>query len=826
MRKFQKDLRKNIKEIISILLSLVLILGTLAIPAKVTAAGGTTSGRTFTFSATSTLSSGEYLFPGDVLSPQTFTESGTETTANVDVLYKIRYPGPVSDHYTRINNFTENYTIPASIGDSEYNSYIYYASANAEESLEPTPGKKYWGVTLDAFPGFQIIYHDVEGNVINEFGSQYFFCDYNEENLPGLNSNLTELDITLAEDDTLGVQRGWSSNPDYIDSATNSGDYFTVSEEGPAYLEYEEFWYAMSSVQNGILNLYPIFDLAPSTLSVKADNYEVGGELPLTINTNRKDEYKLSYEKKNSDGTFTELSAAPTTAGNYRVTVSFTASDTQIVEGEYGMEIRERGYTEISDSAEYSIISSASLTTKPAAKTLVYNGSSQALVSEGSATGGTVNYSLSKDGEYSTTIPSAKDAGKYTVWYMVKGTDGRSDISPASIDVTISPKTVGLSWSGTKYEYDGASHCPSATATGLLDGDSCDVTVTGAQKEAGTYTAKASALSNSNYALPNANTTQFIITKDGEVIDQDKLKGSVNVSMEGFYYGGKQTSPVITSTTNDVKGAKVSYKAAGSADSTYSPSVPTEAGKYIVKVTLPANDKYNACSATAEFSISYLPVPDNAYYIGGTKGSDNWYKSEVSITPGAGYQLSYGDRNHFSNNGVKIEKSVNQVFIYVRDASTYEQTDVITIAGFKIDTKSPKVEDMESGEVYFADESGNVTCVVSDENLSHVVIDGNKVKLNDLGNGRKSFTVPAGAKKETVSFTAYDLAGNKTDFSLITAPSWKKDGVIKEGEIYLESGEKFTIPEGKWTVEGDSTVYFGGSVFYAAKEGLYTFKKQ
>ena len=826
MKKSEKVLRKNVKELISVLLSLVLILGTFTIPAKVTAAGGTTSGRTFTFSATSTLSSGEYLFPGDVLSPQTFTESGTETTANVDVLYKIRYPGPVSDHYTRINNFTENYTIPASIGDSEYNSYIYYASANAEESLEPTPGKKYWGVTLDAFPGFQIIYHDVEGNAINEFGSQCFFCDYNEENLPGLNSNLTELDITLAEDDTLGVQRGWSSNPDYIDSATNSGDYFTVSEEGPAYLEYEEFWYAMSSVQNGILNLYPIFDLAPSTLSVKADNYEVGGELPLTINTNRKDEYKLSYEKKNSDGTFTELSAAPTTAGNYRVTVSFPASDTQIVEGEYGMEIRERGYTEISDSAEYSIISSASLTTKPAAKTLVYNGSSQALVSEGSATGGTVNYSLSKDGEYSTTIPSAKDAGKYTVWYMVKGTDGRSDISPASIDVTISPKTVGLSWSGTKYEYDGASHCPSATATGLLDGDSCDVTVTGAQKEAGTYIATASALSNSNYALPNANTTQFIITKDGEVIVQDKLKGSVNVSMEGFYYGGKQTSPVITSTTNDVKGAKVSYKAAGSADSTYSPSVPTEAGKYIVKVTLPSNDKYNACSATADFTINYLPTPSNAYFIRGTAGDGGWYKSDVVISPGQGYQISYGDRNHFSNNSVKIEKNVNQIFVYLRDASTYEQTDVIVINGFKIDKKSPQVEDMTSGEVYFADESGNVTCIVSDENLSHVVIGDNKVQLTDLGNGRKSFTVPAGAKKETVSFTAYDLAGNKTDFSLTTAPSWKRNGVISEGEIYLEAGEKFTIPEGKWVVDGDDTVYYGGTVFYASKEGMYTFKKK
>ena len=133
---------------------------------------------------------------------------------------------------------------------------------------------------------------------------------------------------------------------------------------------------------------------------------------------------------------------------------------------------------------------------------------------------------------------------------------------------------------------------------------------------------------------------------------------------------------------------------------------------------------------------------------------------------------------------------------------------------------------MESGEVYFADESGNVICIVSDENLSHVVIGENKVKLTDLGDGRKSFAIPAGAKKEAVSFTAYDLAGNKTEFKVITAPSWKRNGVISEGELFLEAGERFTIPEGKWVVDGDSTVYMGGSVFYASKEGMYTFKKQ
>ena len=153
----------------------------------------------------------------------------------------------------------------------------------------------------------------------------------------------------------------------------------------------------------------------------------------------------------------------------------------------------------------------------------------------------------------------------------------------ASVDVTISPKTVGLSWSGTEYEYDGSSHCPSATATGLCTGDSCDVTVSGTQTDAGTYTATATALSNSNYALPSAKTIEFTITQkseeekaeeeEEEVEETVKEKGSVSVSMAGFYYGGAQTSPVITSTTNAVKGAKVTSKPAGSADSAYTPTV-------------------------------------------------------------------------------------------------------------------------------------------------------------------------------------------------------------------------------------------------------------
>ena len=94
------------------------------------------------------------------------------------------------------------------------------------------------------------------------------------------------------------------------------------------------------------------------------------------------------------------------------------------------------------------------------------------------------------------------DAGKY---YLASTT--------ASATADITPREVGLSWGSTSFVYDGNSHVPSATATGLVPSDSCDVTVSGAQKAAGSHTAKATGLSNSNYKLPSAKTKGFTIGK-------------------------------------------------------------------------------------------------------------------------------------------------------------------------------------------------------------------------------------------------------------------------------------------------------------------------
>ena len=67
---------------------------------------------------------------------------------------------------------------------------------------------------------------------------------------------------------------------------------------------------------------------------------------------------------------------------------------------------------------------------------LVYKGSNQALITAGTATGGTLSYKLN-NGTYSKELPTAQDAGDYTVYYKAVGDDDHEDTEERSFTVTI-----------------------------------------------------------------------------------------------------------------------------------------------------------------------------------------------------------------------------------------------------------------------------------------------------------------------------------------------------------------------------------------------------
>ena len=103
-------------------------------------------------------------------------------------------------------------------------------------------------------------------------------------------------------------------------------------------------------------------------------------------------------------------------------------------------------------------------------------------------------------------------------------TSDNYDITFSSGTLTVNPKEVGLTWGNSTFTYDGLSHVPSCTVTGMVNGDVITATVSGAKTNASNsdYTATAIELVGSkagNYVLPAVYTHSFRINQaNAEII--------------------------------------------------------------------------------------------------------------------------------------------------------------------------------------------------------------------------------------------------------------------------------------------------------------------
>ena len=122
-----------------------------------------------------------------------------------------------------------------------------------------------------------------------------------------------------------------------------------------------------------------------------------------------------------------------------------------------------RGQTYKEDTTLYAI-RWAAVTEAPAPKDLTDNGQAQALVTAGTASGGTLQYSLTESSGYSTAIPTGTAPGNYTVWYKVVGDATHRDTSPVPIAVTIREKPASSPQEGSG-DSSGSSSATVSVAT-------------------------------------------------------------------------------------------------------------------------------------------------------------------------------------------------------------------------------------------------------------------------------------------------------------------------------------------------------------------------
>ncbi|MBQ3041760.1 MAG: hypothetical protein IJD47_01045, partial [Clostridia bacterium] len=261
-------------------------------------------------------------------------------------------------------------------------------------------------------------------------------------------------------------------------------------------------------------------------------------------------------------------------------------------------------------------ISSANITIT---SSLTYNGSEQTVAY-------TVTIALANDtiatlGEADFTATGDKATNAYdnpTLTLIGKG----NYCSTITQTWKIAQLEIGIDWTNTSFTYDGQSHKPTATATGIVDGDTINITIEldGTATDAinaGTYTAKATGLTGDdagNYKLPANATKTFTIEKAPNEIK--------SLTIAGWTYGQNANEPNIEATYTT--GVVYTYSADGN---TFTSAVPTNAGTYTIKAQIDESTNYLSATATATFTIAKAPNEITSLTIA------NWAFGQTASTP-------------------------------------------------------------------------------------------------------------------------------------------------------------------------------------------------
>lgn len=313
---------------------------------------------------------------------------------------------------------------------------------------------------------------------------------------------------------------------------------------------------------------------------------------------------KFTYSTE-ENGTYTET--VPTAAGKYYVKAT--------VEGTKNYDGAEKTLAfEISKTL-------ATVTEAPVANTgLIVNDdlSEQVLVTAGSVSGGVMVYALIEGeetvpsqellnpSEWSTELPKAGKAGKYTVYYMAKGDENHSDSEYGKVVVEISKKANAISnFTVANVKY-GETPAPSATAENgtvvfaySLTEDGEYVAWENVAKRAGEYFVKATVEAGDVY-LGATEVISFTMSKADNAI-ADFTIAAIKC----------HEAPELTATAT---AGTITYKYATATDGEYADltaETKLAAGTYYVKAYTEGDENHNAAeSNAAELIVSHNLVWD------------------------------------------------------------------------------------------------------------------------------------------------------------------------------------------------------------------------
>ena len=430
------------------------------------------------------------------------------------------------------------------------------------------------------------------------------------ENVFGDMNNTTTLRVPSGSKDAYAAATGWKNFGIIEEPATLTAKSYSraYGEDNPTF-DYDATGGTITgtpeitceATTTSDVGTYDII-ISKGTITNNDVTY-VNGTLTITSKTVSSPTITLSetsytYDESAKEPTVT-VKDGETTISSDEYTVSYS-NNTNVGTATVTITDKEGGNYIVSGSTTFAISAADGSLTAPTGNTgLVYTGDAQDLITAGSTTTGTLQYSL--DGtNYGTTIPQGTDAKEYTVYYRVEGDDNHNDIPATSLNVSIAAKTVSsptITLSETSYTYDGSAKEPTVT---VKDGEttisSDEYTVSYSNNtNVGTATVTITDKEGGNYIV-SGSTTFTISAADGSLTPPTGNTGLV-------YTGDAQDLITAGSTTTGT----LQYSLDGT---NYGTTIPqgTDANEYTVYYRVEGDDNHNDVAATS-FKVTIAKAP-------------------------------------------------------------------------------------------------------------------------------------------------------------------------------------------------------------------------
>ena len=409
------------------------------------------------------------------------------------------------------------------------------------------------------------------------------------------------------------------------------------------------------------------------------------------------------------------------------ITLTKTAGDDLSQEATYTFMMPSDGNLNVEVTAEFAArtsIENAAITL--AATSFTYDGTDK----EPAVSSVVLGQTTLNAADYAVSYSSNKNAGTNAT---VTVTAKNAYMGTATTTFTILAKSITsdmITLTDTSFGYDGETHIPGVT---VADGNT---SLTAGTDFTISYQVLDGETAVNTEVIIDAATYNVVITGYGNYTGSatksftiTKAPLTLTVSLEGWTFAGTANTPTISGNLGN-GGVTYTYSVntENPEDQEFTPTVPENAGSYIVKATVAETDNYASGSATAEFTIAKAALP-----VGGENGL------KVSL---AGW--TYGAQHagptvsgNLGNGNVTYTYKVNNE--NVQEFTETEPTNV----GSYIVKATVAVSDNYLGaeaQTTFAIEKANITGLTVSEN-EELVYDGTVKELVTESNVPEGATV-------------------------------------------------------------------------------------